>query len=430
MDYTPLATHLAKWQWDLASDPGIAQGVFDRDEDVMMAANSRNDHYVLEFFRSLRIHKQYNIPFSFTGHNKYSGGGISFFSSKMSGMIWFDFENVKGLTTLSFSKDMTQKTYNRFIINCENLGKIICESESDRDFIFDFINGSNDVFDSTILKINNTVYSYSLIYNELERIKFNLIRSGIYVSLDDHECLILDLPLLMWSMNFRYAGIFLYNWLIGAGEIQMDNNLFTFMDQWELLKSRQQEYNTFIERNKNKRIEQIISIGDKLKLYPLNDIRKYISNEEDKNGLHISASIDSLTNFSRLNILRNELIDNINNHHVASFGTFSIAYNFEGKYNEGNNQIIVDKIFEIINDKFDFEGSQSLGSWQNSIFAPYKPIEKFNVFDTNMLNFTNKTFRDFRIKTQLGVDYRIRGKREYIKNIQIIKLHTNGVEYN
>jgi hypothetical protein len=36
MDYTPLATHLAKWQWDLASDPGIAQGVFDKDEDGMM----------------------------------------------------------------------------------------------------------------------------------------------------------------------------------------------------------------------------------------------------------------------------------------------------------------------------------------------------------------------------------------------------------
>jgi uncharacterized protein YfkK (UPF0435 family) len=40
MDYTPLATHLAKWQWDLASDPGIAQGVFDKDEDGMMAAGT------------------------------------------------------------------------------------------------------------------------------------------------------------------------------------------------------------------------------------------------------------------------------------------------------------------------------------------------------------------------------------------------------
>jgi hypothetical protein len=40
MDYTPLATHLAKWQWDLASDPGIAQGVFDRDEDAMMVNTS------------------------------------------------------------------------------------------------------------------------------------------------------------------------------------------------------------------------------------------------------------------------------------------------------------------------------------------------------------------------------------------------------
>jgi hypothetical protein len=43
MDYTPLATHLAKWQWDLASDPGIAQGVFDKDEDGMMANTSNED---------------------------------------------------------------------------------------------------------------------------------------------------------------------------------------------------------------------------------------------------------------------------------------------------------------------------------------------------------------------------------------------------
>ncbi|MDR2038615.1 MAG: hypothetical protein LBQ60_11895, partial [Bacteroidales bacterium] len=36
MDYSG-KTHLAKWQWDLLSDPGIAQGVFDRDQDGMKA---------------------------------------------------------------------------------------------------------------------------------------------------------------------------------------------------------------------------------------------------------------------------------------------------------------------------------------------------------------------------------------------------------
>jgi hypothetical protein len=35
MDYAKGKTHLAKWQWDVLADPGIAQGVFDKDEDGM-----------------------------------------------------------------------------------------------------------------------------------------------------------------------------------------------------------------------------------------------------------------------------------------------------------------------------------------------------------------------------------------------------------
>jgi hypothetical protein len=38
MDYAKGKTHLAKWQWDILADPGIAQGVFDSDEDGMKAA--------------------------------------------------------------------------------------------------------------------------------------------------------------------------------------------------------------------------------------------------------------------------------------------------------------------------------------------------------------------------------------------------------
>ncbi|MDR2038624.1 MAG: hypothetical protein LBQ60_11940, partial [Bacteroidales bacterium] len=44
MDYSG-KTHLAKWQWDLLSDPGIAQGVFDRDQDGMKAANKEEFDY-------------------------------------------------------------------------------------------------------------------------------------------------------------------------------------------------------------------------------------------------------------------------------------------------------------------------------------------------------------------------------------------------
>jgi hypothetical protein len=40
MDYAKGKTHLAKWQWDVLADPGIAQGVFDSDEDGMKAAEN------------------------------------------------------------------------------------------------------------------------------------------------------------------------------------------------------------------------------------------------------------------------------------------------------------------------------------------------------------------------------------------------------
>jgi hypothetical protein len=36
MDYTPGATHIAKWQWDRLYDPGVVLRVFERDEDAMI----------------------------------------------------------------------------------------------------------------------------------------------------------------------------------------------------------------------------------------------------------------------------------------------------------------------------------------------------------------------------------------------------------
>jgi uncharacterized protein YccT (UPF0319 family) len=35
MDYTPGATHIAKWQWDLIHDPGVVLMMFERDKDAM-----------------------------------------------------------------------------------------------------------------------------------------------------------------------------------------------------------------------------------------------------------------------------------------------------------------------------------------------------------------------------------------------------------
>jgi hypothetical protein len=388
MDYA-WGTALVKHQWDAIHAPGLMIGLFETDEDGMMAIDSQNDKFVFDFLRLLRMHKNYNISLTYAKSytNKYSGAEALFFTKKMTGWVWLRFENVQNLSNITFLKDEINKTYSRFFINCGKLGQIICEYENDRNIIFDFINGDNDVFDHTQQNIGSKTYSYSSMYNEMELIKSNLLREGIYKDLNDHERLILDLPLLMWSMNFKYAGIFLYNWIVGDGDIQMDNDLFAFMDQWGLLRNRKQDYNNFMEQNKNIKIEQIISNGNILRLYPLKDVRKYIADKKYKNDLLL---IDSLINFSRMNIIQKELTDNINDPHVASFGTFSIAFNFEGRYVAENNQIIIEKVYEIINDGFDFIDdsfiSQRLGAWQSSIFAPYRPIEKFNIIDVDMLN--------------------------------------------
>jgi hypothetical protein len=49
MDYAKGKTHLAKWQWDILADPGIAQGVFDSDEDGMVGWIIINKKYTLLF---------------------------------------------------------------------------------------------------------------------------------------------------------------------------------------------------------------------------------------------------------------------------------------------------------------------------------------------------------------------------------------------
>ena len=59
----------------------------------------------------------------------------------------------------------------------------------------------------------------------------------------------------------------------------------------------------------------------------------------------------------------------------------------------------------------------------------HKPIERLNLFNPGMLNLTNETFRNFRTKTGIGTDFRIKEKKEINNNIQTIKIYENGVEY-
>ncbi len=264
---------------------------------------------------------------------------------------------------------------------------------------------------------------------ENKRVKeANLTKNKTYKNLSENERLLLDLPLIIWSKKWEYGSIFMYNWFMQEGDIEMDDDLYVFLDKWKEFKYEEKEFLTFISKNKNKKINQEIR-EDTFRLYALNDLKKYVYNSKEKE-IYIDRNFDSkYTNFSRLSL---EVSSNdINNPYVASFGTFGIGFLLEGYYKKENEEITITNILEKINDRFDFEGSQVLGTWKNSIFKPFNTlgIRNFDPLD-EILNIDNGNFRDFRQKTGLGKDYKIKGKRVYKnKFIEKIKINNNEIQY-
>lgn len=143
-------------------------------------------------------------------------------------------------------------------IKIGNVGEINCLSKEDRDVLYDFI--TKDMFkympQNTIRIINKKTYNYNLIYNDLEKIKGNLIKKNIYKGLSVKEKLLLDLPLIMWSKKWEYGSIFMYNWFMEEGDINMDKDLYKFLDNWKELKEMKNKFYTFIEKYKNVEIKK------------------------------------------------------------------------------------------------------------------------------------------------------------------------------
>lgn len=125
----------------------------------------------------------------------------------------------------------------------------------------------------TVTIKNRKTYSYNLIYNDLEKIKANLIKKDTYRKLTENEKLLLDLPLIMWSKKWEYGSIFMYNWFMQEGDIEMDDDLYVFLDKWKEFKNVEKEFLTFISKNKNKKINQEIK-EDTFRLYALTDLKK------------------------------------------------------------------------------------------------------------------------------------------------------------
>lgn len=397
---------------------------------------------VREELRKLRLHKKYRIKYEevIRGSSGLLYKGSYFFEYITKENILLVYEKTEEFIP-SFIKyyDEKKKSY---IIYISEYGSIYCKSEEDRDVLYDFLLDINiekywDTNNKVYIKDRN-LYTYSLLYNNLEKIKAELINKRIYNSLSHDEKIILEIPLSMWGKTWRYGAIFLYNWFIEEGDIIMDDTLFSFLDKWEKYKEKRKKFFKFINSFKHRKIKDIVSIGDDFRLYPLKDIRMYISKNNIKNILSIQKNFQNsydYTNFSRLNLIIGKF-ENINDRYIASFGTIGFSYVFEGEYNPKDDELKVFNIWELINDGFDFDDSkkfmfffsQPLGVWDKSIFKPFSNVSKFSINPISESSYTNnETFTSFKKKTGIGKDYRITGirvlelKDKFISRIKINK---------
>lgn len=352
-----------------------------------------------------------------------------FFDYKVKDLVLVYYKKEGLITNLSLSKsEKYSNFYNKLMyqIKIGAVGEINCLSKEDRDVLYDFI--TKDMFkympQNTIRITGKKTYDYNLIYNDLEKIKGNLIKKNIYKGLSDKEKLLLELPLIMWSKKWEYGSIFMYNWFMEEGDINMDKDLYKFLDNWKKLKEMKNKFYTFLEKYKNVEIKEEEK-ENTFRLYALNDLKKYLSQIDIDTNIKLSNKLnEDYLNFSRYSI-QIGVFDDINTPYVASFGTFSIKYLLEGNYHRDKQEISITHIWEQVDDNFDFEGFQPLGAWNKSIFNYYISIDKLDVINEGKLNIFNSTFNSFREKTSIGKDFKIKGSREvndiFIKTIKINK---------
>ena len=402
-----------------------------------------------EYLRLLRLCYRYKIDIQI---EESSVGklekGFYFFNYKTKDIITIFYKALGTLQNFSFEKNEKYSNYynkQMYQIQIGKLGFINCLSVDDRDVLFKFLTEEKvEYMLQNKVTINKEEYTYNSIYNSLEKIKADLMKEKKYDTLNKNEQLLLDLPLIMWSKKWEYGSIFMFNWFMEGGDIIMDNDLYTFLDNWKELKEKRNEFDKFIKKYKNKPILKEVKEND-FRLYALNDLKNELQKREKEEFL-IDRKFDSKsTNFSRFSI-NIGFFDNINTPYVASFGTLGIGYLLEGKYNKEKEEIYITKIWEEINDSFDFKDeefrfdkpksmiSQPLGVWSKSIFKYYDEVGSYKNINPSddRLNISNSTFNSFRSKTKIGKDFHIKGIRlikESNHFVKTIKINSNEVIY-
>jgi hypothetical protein len=120
MDYAKGKTHLAKWQWDVLADPGIAQGVFDKDEDGMVTIIKNSPLNVFRILESIRFVQMTDEPIKlkeraviYYAENIILNDGKKYdkitIHVNLSGEFSLDTKNINKYYTISIAGSASQK---------------------------------------------------------------------------------------------------------------------------------------------------------------------------------------------------------------------------------------------------------------------------------------------------------------------------------
>ena len=189
----------------------------------------------------LRLYNTQRINFHFEEKYWKMQANILFFEYQTENIILLYFPKEEK-SLIKFYKSEKKSSFHKdqylYQIIINDIYEINCFSKKDRDTIFDYLNGKNDVFLNNSIIIGEKSYSYKDIYNNLDEKKGNLIKNNKYGDLNKEEQFIFSLPLVMWSKKYEYGAIFMYNWIMGGGNIKVDDNMFSFLDKWEKLSKK------------------------------------------------------------------------------------------------------------------------------------------------------------------------------------------------
>ena len=440
MDYgTEADTALAAFQWNIMASPAVFT-LLDDGEDGQIRRIEVGPHLF-----TLRTYHNLRKPIVISYPNGELDQTFMLFDYKFQNRVFVSYATERMqvqngawiLPNITFSKHSKHSKFHNatfYQVIISDVGEINCLSEKDRDMIYSYLTGQNDepIFDQYELTIKDKKkYNFALMYKELEQQKRELISSGKYQQLSAEERIILDLPLIMWLKQYYYGAIFMYNWLIGGGDIEMDDAMFAFLDKWEKKTEAEQEFMQFFESQKNNAIGKEIE-KDGHKIFALNDVKQYIAQSSADTIRFDSQNFsDGYLNFARCNILT-KYFDDINDPHVAAFGTMGLSYIFEGVYDANNKHIKVTQVIQRIKDGFDFEdkdenNSQPLGVWNSSIFEFDSKINKIKIIPSSKkVTLYNKTFRLFRENTGLGRDFSIIGRRKVHSILDFINIDSTN----